>query len=136
MAQIDKYMDKLRTRASLLFVQTKIIYYFNKSFVLSYYWIALEEDFFLDSSKVICSIYVKRNCSWDDGIYSQFHKTLPWSSLQIHWISVRFYEMGDIKNPWTVSLIYIFVELFLLNVIAPPPRPKDYRMSSPCCTFK
>ena len=30
-------------------------------------------------------------------IYSQFHKTLPKSSLlvQMHWISVRFYEMGD-----------------------------------------
>ena len=27
--------------------------------------------------------------------YSPFHKTLPKSSLQIHWISVRFYEMGD-----------------------------------------
>ena len=28
-------------------------------------------------------------------IYSQFHKTLPKSSLQMHWISVRFYGMGD-----------------------------------------
>ena len=28
--------------------------------------------------------------------YSQFLNTLPRSSLQIHWISVRFYEMGDI----------------------------------------
>ena len=28
--------------------------------------------------------------------YSQFHKTLPKSSLPMHWISVRFYEMGDI----------------------------------------
>ena len=27
---------------------------------------------------------------------SIFHKTLPRSSLQIHSISVRFYEMGDI----------------------------------------
>ena len=27
--------------------------------------------------------------------YSQFHKTLPITSSQIHWISVRFYEMGD-----------------------------------------
>ena len=24
-----------------------------------------------------------------------FHKTLPKSSLQIYWISVRFYEMGN-----------------------------------------
>ena len=28
--------------------------------------------------------------------YSQFHKTLPKPSLQMHWISVRFYEKGDI----------------------------------------
>ena len=28
-------------------------------------------------------------------IYSPFHKTLPSSSFQMHWISVRFYEMGD-----------------------------------------
>ena len=28
--------------------------------------------------------------------YIQYHKTLPKSSLQLHWISVRFYEMGDI----------------------------------------
>ena len=28
--------------------------------------------------------------------YSQFNKTLPKSSLQMHWISERFYEMGDI----------------------------------------
>ena len=28
-------------------------------------------------------------------IYSPFHKTLPRSSLQMHLISVRFYEMGD-----------------------------------------
>ena len=28
-------------------------------------------------------------------IYSLFHKTLPKSSLLMHWISVRFYEMGD-----------------------------------------
>ena len=27
--------------------------------------------------------------------YSPFHKTLPKSSLKIHWISVRFFEMDD-----------------------------------------
>ena len=31
-------------------------------------------------------------------IYSAFHKTLPKSSLKIHWISVRFYAMGDSFN--------------------------------------
>ena len=28
-------------------------------------------------------------------MYSPFHKTLPRSSFLMHWISVRFYEMGD-----------------------------------------
>ena len=28
-------------------------------------------------------------------MYSPFHKTLPNTSLQMHWISLRFYEMGD-----------------------------------------
>ena len=28
-------------------------------------------------------------------MYSLFHKTLPRSILQMHWISVRFCEMGD-----------------------------------------
>ena len=30
--------------------------------------------------------------------YSPFHKTLSRSSLQMHLISVSFYEMGDTKN--------------------------------------
>ena len=30
--------------------------------------------------------------------YSLFHKTLPRSCLQMHLISVRFYEMGDTQN--------------------------------------
>ena len=30
-------------------------------------------------------------------IYSLFHKTIPRSSLQMHWISVRFYEICDTK---------------------------------------
>ena len=28
-------------------------------------------------------------------VYRPFHKTLPKSSVQMHWISVRFYEMDD-----------------------------------------
>ena len=28
-------------------------------------------------------------------MYNLFHKTLPKSSLEMLWISVRFYEMGD-----------------------------------------
>ena len=30
--------------------------------------------------------------------YSQFHKTLPKSSLQMQWFSARFYEMGDMSQ--------------------------------------
>ena len=42
-------------------------------------------------------------------IYSQFHKTLPRFSLQMHLISVRFYEMGDrlkhcTQNPHLATL--------------------------------
>ena len=29
---------------------------------------------------------------------SLFHKTVPKSSLKMHWYSVRFYEMGDMSN--------------------------------------
>ena len=38
-------------------------------------------------------------------VYSPFHKTLPTSSLQTHWISVRFYEMGDTSIPNNVHLV-------------------------------
>ena len=31
------------------------------------------------------------------SMYSPFHKTLPKSNLQKHWLSARFYEMGDIQ---------------------------------------
>ena len=31
-------------------------------------------------------------------IYSLLYTTLPKFSLQMHWISVRFYEMGDIET--------------------------------------
>ena len=30
----------------------------------------------------------------ENMIYSPFHKTLPSSSLKMHWNPVRFYEMG------------------------------------------
>ena len=44
-------------------------------------------------------------------LYSLFHKPLPKSSLQIHWISVRFYEMGDIlvREAEKKSSHYMFV---------------------------
>ena len=42
-------------------------------------------------------------------MYSQFHKTLPKSSLQMHRISVRFYEMGDIRED-TQKIIVLVVE--------------------------
>ena len=41
-------------------------------------------------------------------MYSPFQKTLPKSSLQMNWVSVRFYEMGDIQI--YVSYIYKFQE--------------------------
>ena len=35
--------------------------------------------------------------------YSPFYKNLPKSSLQMHWISVRFYELG-----YTICIFYVF----------------------------
>ena len=43
--------------------------------------------------------------SFKQGLYySPFHKTLPISSLQIHWISVRFYEMDDRPRRYNKNL--------------------------------
>ena len=41
--------------------------------------------------------------SGSSGQISPFHKTLPRSCLQMHLISVRFYEMGDIIIPLTLN---------------------------------
>ena len=38
--------------------------------------------------------------------YSPFHKTLPRSSKEMHWIWVRFYEMG-------VIFLWFYMELLL-----------------------
>ena len=41
----------------------------------------------------------KRPVAWEASISAEvqsIHKTSPKSSLQMHWISVGFYEMGDI----------------------------------------
>ena len=48
-------------------------------------------------------------------MYSQFHKTLAKSSLQMNWISVRFYEMGEsILYILFVSMIkFVCIEFFL-----------------------
>ena len=48
--------------------------------------------------------------------YSPFHKTLPISSLQIYWISVRFYEMGDI---WIINKEILHLQIlqrYLFNL--------------------
>ena len=45
----------------------------------------------------------------EDVKCSLFHKTLPKSSLPMHWISVRFYEMGDISDMYTVYLLQLNV---------------------------
>ena len=42
-------------------------------------------------------------------IYSLFHKTLPKSILKMRWISVRFYEMGDIQRAsWLISVHSVY----------------------------
>ena len=42
--------------------------------------------------KIIC--FFSQHCK----SYILFHKTLPISSLQMHWISIRFYAMVDTKG--------------------------------------
>ena len=37
--------------------------------------------------------------------YSRFHKTSPKSSLQLHWISVRFYEMGVTRCSSVIQVV-------------------------------
>ena len=41
--------------------------------------------------------------------YKKFHKTLPKSSLQMHWISVRFYEIGDINSTLCTVMMRLIV---------------------------
>ena len=43
-------------------------------------------------------------------VYSPFHKTLPKSSLQMHWNSVRFYEMSF--RPHYGSVLWWMIQLF------------------------
>ena len=53
-------------------------------------------------------------------MYSQFHKTLPNSGKEMHWISVRFYEMGDIYAgefffiPFLQKFIFEFLTFSLI----------------------
>ena len=54
----------------------------------------------------------------DSFIYSPFHKTLPKSSLQIHLVSVRFYETGDIQfTIHNIVTIFIYVIIKYYNLI-------------------
>ena len=51
----------------------------------------------------------KRVCEFS---YSRFHKTFLKSSLQMHWIKVRFYEMGDTKK---YLVMQNFINIFNLH---------------------
>ena len=51
-------------------------------------------------------------------IYSPFHKTLPKSSLRMHWISVRFYEMGDsIERMDVVVVVLVVVDVVVVYMV-------------------
>ena len=55
----------------------------------------------LKKYNIYVHIYINIQRSWGiepDLLYSTFHKTLPRSNLEMHLISVRFYEMGDRTN--------------------------------------
>ena len=45
-------------------------------------------------------------------MYRPFHKTLQKHSIQMHWISLRFYEMDDTWNTFLDSLICICCIIF------------------------
>ena len=53
-------------------------------------------------------------------VYRPFHNILPRSEIQMHWISVRLYEMGDWGSD--VKKMYIFFKQFLND----PPLLYDY----------
>ena len=42
--------------------------------------------------------FFRPNTDSTKSTYSLFHKTLPKSGLQLHWTSVRFYDMGVTSN--------------------------------------
>ena len=72
-----------------------------------------EKTFMKYGTTVDCRVYTDSQCTIQHIIkrfkhilyYSPFHKTLLRSSFQMQWISVRFYEMGDIKIFELVSYI-------------------------------
>ena len=51
----------------------------------------------------------------DNLTYIQFHKTFPRSSLQKHWISVRFYEMGDTLTLWLCCTVHTFYVVVIVT---------------------
>ena len=78
--------------------------------------------------------------------YRQFHKTLPRSSLQMHLISVRFYEMGDTcktcnhgriywgERDWSVLTRKILSTLWTYHIPWTPPPPSRISEYAPVCT--
>ena len=70
-----------------LFVQIKKI----KTWVFDIIHCNLKKD----TRNVLKRIYYFPPAKLSGHTYSQFHKTLPKSSYQMYWISVRFYDMGD-----------------------------------------
>ena len=69
--------------------------------------------FYIDIS-IICTYIVRER----DSIiykylvtYSLFYKALPKSSLQMHWISVRFYEMGIVESSFLIFTKQTFKRL-------------------------
>ena len=59
-------------------------------------------------------------------IYSPFHKTLTRSSSRMHWISVRFYEMGDI---WSQLLPLLEICLLHRYPFLKDAEPVKYKLT-------
>ena len=58
-------------------------------------------------------------------IYSPFHKTLPRSCLQMHWVSARFYEMGD--STTTNNSFFVHQRIFCVPPYDWLQDPASYR---------
>ena len=57
----------------------------------------LSRGYVSNCAALSCSMYSTQQKKRKHITYSLFHKTLPIFSLHMHWIFVRFYEMGDMS---------------------------------------
>ena len=77
-----------------------------------YIYVVLQSNNIMDSKTWIIQLLPSEYLYLPDTLYSQFHNTLPRYCLQIHWISVRFYEMGNTS----IAKVHT-IHMFILNTV-------------------